>query len=228
MWGSDEYDGFTVINQTAACLSLGWPPVQNTPAPLGGASEGAQQRPQSSFFPLILSPSPSTLHLTAITPILQSPWWQGAPSAEMLKKGLLVRLGRLGSRKTGRKGEQNIEENMVNKVGSRKKRRKWEGKNTGISAGGYQGAPLFVIPPTHPLHPPFAPTYWPVFNKAPVLGRFLSSSINCSREVTQGRERAREIESMRGRQRARESDGKSERERGRRKTEVKRRRVKLI
>ena len=58
MWGSDEYDGFPVINQTAACLTLGWPHVQNTPAPPGGASVGAQQGPQSPpFFPLPISVS---------------------------------------------------------------------------------------------------------------------------------------------------------------------------
>lgn len=56
MWGSDEYDGFPVINQNSACLSLGWP-SSDTP---GLPPEG----------PLPISPF---LHiLTAFTPILQS------------------------------------------------------------------------------------------------------------------------------------------------------------
>lgn len=83
-------------------------------------------------------------------------------------------------------------------------------KKTGRAGLGYQGAPLFVIPPDSPPPSPLAPadrTHWPVFNKAPVLGRFLSSSINCSREVTQGRERAREIESRREGEREAEKRG---------------------
>lgn len=59
MWGSDEYDGFPVINQTAACLSLGWPPVQNASAPPGGASAETAEPP---LFSLFLSPSPSSLY----------------------------------------------------------------------------------------------------------------------------------------------------------------------
>lgn len=82
-------------------------------------------------------------------------------------------------------------------------------------AGEHQGAPLFVIPSISLPPSVFAPTdrtHWPVFNKAPVLGRFLSSSINCSRGVTQGREWVSEMESTRGRRR----DGKEkEREAGR-------------
>lgn len=77
MWGSDEYDGLPVINQTAACLSMGWPPRQ-TPGPppppggaLGGGSADTAEHPLFSF--LSLSRSPSTLLLlTAITPVLQS------------------------------------------------------------------------------------------------------------------------------------------------------------
>lgn len=68
------------------------------------------------------------------------------------------------------------------------------------------------------LPPPLAPTdrtCRPVFNKAPVLGRFLSSSIKSSRGVIQGRERVRGIESTRKRERRREM-------------KVKRRKVKLI
>lgn len=77
MWGSDEYDGFPVINQTTACLSLGWPPVKDTLAPPAGVSEGPQQIlpkppffPPSSFLPLLLPPPPL---LTAITPRSRSP-----------------------------------------------------------------------------------------------------------------------------------------------------------
>lgn len=76
MWGSDEYDGFPVINQTVACLSLGWPPVQNTSAPPGGALEGAQQRPQSLVFfpsPISLSflpPPPDSYHRHPAVPLV--------------------------------------------------------------------------------------------------------------------------------------------------------------
>lgn len=58
----------------------------------------------------------------------------------------------------------------------------------------------------------FFPTLWPVFNKEAVLGRFLSSSINGSLGVTQGRERGRERLSIheRGRVREREMEGNVE------------------
>lgn len=82
--------------------------------------------------------------------------------------------------------------------------------------GEYQGSSLFVIPLRLTPSVSVAPTdrtHWPVFNKAPVLGRFLSSSINCSQGVTQGREWVREIECTRERQRERENE--NEREGGR-------------
>ena len=93
----------------------------------------------------------------------------------------------------------------------------------GKRSWGISGCSSLCNPPNSPSPSPFAPTdrtHWPVFNKAPVLGRFLSSSINCSRGVTQGRERAREIESMREeaeRERERGRDGKNERDGGKEK-----------
>lgn len=69
MWGRDEYDSFPVINQTAACLSLGWPPIQKT-------SEGAQHRPRSPlFFPLPIShsfhpPPPDSYHPHPTAPLV--------------------------------------------------------------------------------------------------------------------------------------------------------------
>ena len=83
MWGSDVYDGFPVINQTAACLSLGWPPVQGTPASPGGPPRGLSGAPP---LPISLSfhPPPPDSYLPLI---LRSLRWWGSPSAEVLKKG---------------------------------------------------------------------------------------------------------------------------------------------
>lgn len=231
------------VMNTTASLSLIRPqlvslwdgPPSKTPwPPPAGVSEGPQQILQKPPFFLPLpsshssSPPPDSHHPS----IPQSLWWRSSPSVEMLKKGpesVEAGVG-WGAARTRHRGENNVD-TVVNKIWKKRKselketqgnmrkrkRRKWGVNNRLSWAWGYQGAPLFVIPPDSPPPSPFAPTdrtHWPVFNKASVLGRFLWSSINCSRGVTQDREWVREIESvrgrLRGRERERERDGKNE------------------
>ena len=116
MWGSDVYDGFPVINQTAACLSLGWPPVQGTPAPPGGASEGALWCSPSSYLP-ILPPSP-TWQLSPLR------WW-GSPSAEVPKKG--AGGGSLGAENTEGKAVNNKWESRKQEIKEMEKGRRRRG-----------------------------------------------------------------------------------------------------
>lgn len=103
MWGSDEYGGFPVINQTATCLSPGWPPVQNASALPGGASAETAETP---FF-LFLSPSPPPLPTSdsyrphPAVPLVT----RLSLSADAKKRGLVEKLRRLGGGKQEKEGE---------------------------------------------------------------------------------------------------------------------------
>lgn len=91
---------------------------------------------------------------------------------------------------------------------------RWGGGGFGLTADvSHRDLRVLLSPPHSPPPPRLAPTdrtYWPVFNKAPVLGRFLSSSINCRRGVTRARERARDREHERRVEREGERDGQNE------------------
>ena len=179
-----------------------------------GASEGAQRCSPSSYLP-ILPPSP-TWQLSPPYPALP-PVMRLSLSGGAKKRGWWWSWGAENTEWKGvnNKWESGKQEIKVIGKGKKKKerrrrRKKWSWSRVGLSGCSFLCNPPWLTPPPSP----FAPTdrtHWPVFNKAPVLGRFLSSSINCSREVTQGRERAREIEREGG---GKEGDGKNERDGG--------------
>lgn len=190
-------------------VSLWDGPLSKTPRPpLEGPRRGLSRDLRVPFFllPISLSshpPQPDNYQPLTAVPLVTSLF----PSGDA-KKGPVVKLGRLGSRKR-EKGEKNIDGKMEKKeyteIGRRRRGRIKEGTKTEKNQKWSRGISGYFLcnPLNSPPSSPFAPTdrtHWPVFNKAPVLGRFFSSSINCSGGVTQGRERAREIESMRERQ----------------------------